>query len=198
MPSRPPSPPATDSDSRCTSVTFRPSTSEPGPTFRIRAVSRSVTSAAPSGRNAMPHGTSSPLASTVTTTSCSPGEPEPAELEGLGRLGGSPATSGSGGPKAHPVLTASTAPRVAATARARRLTPPDFTPTRVAAPAGTSGPVGSRSDRAGQSGGSGALTCCPPAASTAGRLGRGAAVRTRLRAGATVAPSSVSRCRAVR
>src|SRR6266511_3440901 len=57
MPSRPPSPRGRASVSRCTSVT-RPS----AVTDRIRVVSRSVTSALPSGRNARPHGAHRPVA----------------------------------------------------------------------------------------------------------------------------------------
>ena len=91
--------PACTSASRCTSVTVSPSASDSGPTCRIRAVSRSVTSAPPSGRNAMPHGTSSPLASTVVDDllvalgRSLPARPTPT---GGGRLGGAPCCVGIG------------------------------------------------------------------------------------------------------
>src|SRR4051794_19556743 len=91
------------------------------PTLSSRFESRSVTSAAPSGRKAMPHGTASPLASTVTDTSAPPSSLPP-ELEGDGYgdiFGGDPSSSGGGGPNEQP-------PRArAATAaqRAARLRP---------------------------------------------------------------------------
>src|SRR3954468_21381264 len=103
MPSRPPSPPGTTSATVFAGVTVRPSDLPPGPTLRIRLVSRSVTSAPPSGRYAMPHGTLSPFATTVATTPISP--LGLGFTDGVGSFGGEPAESGGGGPKLHPATS---------------------------------------------------------------------------------------------
>ena len=62
MPSSPPSPVPSTPWTVPTLVT-----APCGVTCTIRAVSRSLTKAEPSGRNAMPHGTSSPVATTPAT-----------------------------------------------------------------------------------------------------------------------------------
>ena len=72
-----------------------------GPTFRILAVSRSVTSAAPSGRKAIPHGTRSPVATTLATASWS-SSPCGGRVGRGGEAGRFAGGVGLGGPKAHP------------------------------------------------------------------------------------------------
>src|SRR6266508_1137204 len=100
MPIRPPSPPGTASAMVCTVVTARPSEVDSLPTLRIFLLSRSVTRADPSGRNAMPHGTARFLASTVVTTSVGGAAVELADGSGEGdNRGGWPCSSGGGGPK---------------------------------------------------------------------------------------------------
>src|SRR6266511_4417419 len=64
MPSRPPSPLGRASSMRCTSRTVPSAVID-----RILALSRSVTRAEPSGRNASPHGATRPLASVFTALS---------------------------------------------------------------------------------------------------------------------------------
>src|SRR5262245_31819983 len=89
----------------CTGVTVAPS----GETCTIRRLSRSVTSADPSGRNAIPHGTARFSLITVATTLGGPSSTE--LLLGGGRLGGAPPSAGSGGPKAHPAVARTAASR---------------------------------------------------------------------------------------
>src|SRR5262249_34318785 len=131
-------------------------------------VERSVTSAPPSGRNAIAQGTSSPFASTDATTlggwlSSSP----PGELVGRGRFGGAPPAESSGGPKAQPPSTVSRAAAVA-TRRGRRRA---FTATSLARPAGAGGPDGStRRDQALAV--SAGVTGSPPAGASAPPPGR--------------------------
>ncbi|GLY24515.1 hypothetical protein Misp04_42470 [Micromonospora sp. NBRC 101691] len=81
-------------------------------------MSRSVTRAPPSGRKAIAHGTRSPLASTVATTSGPPSLP--AVADGVGKVGGSPAGSGSGSPRLHPAVTSSSVAQDAAAVARRR------------------------------------------------------------------------------
>src|SRR3954470_8888951 len=99
-PSSPPSPLGTAASIFCSSATSIPSDVVSLPTLSSRLLSRSVTNADPSGRNAIAHGTASPLASTVTDTSAPPLSLPP-ELDGDGygeSLGGDPSSSGGGGP----------------------------------------------------------------------------------------------------
>lgn len=119
MPISPPSPDAATSAMVCTGVTFSPSGPDSGPTRRIRPLSRSVTSAAPSGRKAIAHGTRRPLASTVVTTSW-PAPPGLAVADGVGKVGGSPAGSGSGSPRLQPAVASSSVAHEAARAVRRR------------------------------------------------------------------------------
>ncbi len=57
----------------CTGVMVSPFAPAGAAIFTMRRVSRSVARAVPSGRNAIPHGTSSPCAMTVATTLGGPG-----------------------------------------------------------------------------------------------------------------------------
>src|SRR5690349_4989827 len=144
MPSRPPSPaepPAATPVRVCTGVTTGPSESgelvadggppegaegagdapATGPTLRIRALSRSVTSPVPSGRKAMPHGMASPLA--ITSTAPPELSPLPpggvGDTLGVGSRGGAPAWSGGGAPKLHPARVVTAAASRAANASTR-------------------------------------------------------------------------------
>src|SRR5688572_12421151 len=105
MPIRPPSPPGTASPIVCTVVTASPSDVDSLPTFSSFLLSRSVTNAEPSGRNAIAHGTARPLASTfVVTCVWPPSSPLP-EVDALGygdSFGGEPSSSGGGGPNEQP------------------------------------------------------------------------------------------------
>src|SRR5262245_36288937 len=131
MPSRPPSPPVVMPGSVCTGLTVGASASPDGAVdgpipsdgaaladgsespdgadppdgeiLRMRPLSRSVASAVPSGRNASPHGTVRPLATTSTATCVSSSLELGDTADGLGSLGGLPASSGGGGPKAQAV-----------------------------------------------------------------------------------------------
>src|SRR5437899_5122067 len=101
MPSSPPSPLGTASEIVCAVLTVRPSGAASGPTLSILPVSRSVTSAVPSGRKATPHGTFRCLATTSTAVCTASGALE-ALADGLGSRGGAPDWSGGGGPKLQP------------------------------------------------------------------------------------------------
>ena len=58
----------------------------------------------------MPHGTCRPLASTVTAACWSAAPPDgDGATEGVGKLGGSPAASGSGSPNAQPATVSAAA-----------------------------------------------------------------------------------------
>ena len=85
-------------------------------------MSRSVTSAPPSGRNATPHGTRRPLASTVAATlALASVDRRPAD--GVGRFGGPPAASGRARRRCSPAGGRAAAPqRQAARRHARPLT----------------------------------------------------------------------------
>src|SRR5205085_9382688 len=98
----------------------------------IFLLSRSVTSAVPSGRNAMPHGTVRPLTSTLVATCVWSSSLLPA-VEALGygdSFGGEPSSSGGGGPNEQPArasIAAAAAARLFAYVRA-------FTGPRLALP----------------------------------------------------------------
>src|SRR6266536_2475457 len=102
-PSSPPSPPLVTPAIFCTSVTGVPlgpvSASD---TFSSRLLSRSVTSAVPSGRKSNPHGTARSRA-TTSTAACPSSDVPLGDIDGLGSFGGVPVWSGGGGPKLHPV-----------------------------------------------------------------------------------------------
>jgi hypothetical protein len=119
-PSRPPSPLGLASEMVCTVLTTSPFALDFGPTLRIFRVSRSVTSAAPSGRKSIAHGTSRPLAMTVATTSMPSSPLAVADGVGWGRLGGPLPGSFSGSPNAQ---AASVLSIRAATARSAAILP---------------------------------------------------------------------------
>ena len=125
MPISPPSPRGATSSTVCTGVTVSsPESVVFGPTFRIRLLSRSVTSAVPSGRNATPHGTASPLTITCAATLAS--GVLLGVTVGVGNRGGLPVCSSLGGPNAQPLViraVASTTPTHRGDFTRPRLTP---------------------------------------------------------------------------
>src|SRR5947209_20526388 len=98
----------------CTSVTGAPSgLALARLILRSRLVSRSVTSAVPSGRKPRPHGTARCFAITSTAAWPSPDD-ELGDADGLGSFGGAPLWSGGGGPNEQPASTPVTRARAAA------------------------------------------------------------------------------------
>src|SRR5258706_7688204 len=118
MPRRPPSPFGWASAMVWTGVIVSPVAPTGGPALTIRRLSRSVTSAVRSGRNAIAHGTRSPCAITDATTLGGPGPTvAPGVVVGAGRRGGLPPAPSSGGPNEQPASSTVNPPARAAAAR---------------------------------------------------------------------------------